>query len=54
MYLIPINREIIWRWSHVRTLKSLKYAEVMLCNQKTRDCIVQKYFHLISMLTYAC
>ena len=36
-----MNRQIVWRWFHVRTLK---YAEVMLCNQKARDCIMQKYF----------
>ena len=40
MYLISMNRQIIWRWSHVRTLK---YAEVMLCDRKTKD---QKYFCL--------
>ena len=36
-----MNRRIVWRWFHVRTLK---YAEVMLRNQKMRDCIMQKYF----------
>ena len=36
-----MNRRIIWRWFHVRTLK---YLEVMLRNRKTRDCIMQKYF----------
>ena len=41
MYLIPMNRGIVWRWFHARTLK---YAEVMLRNRKTRDCIIQKYF----------
>ena len=41
MYFIPMNRRIVWRWFHVRTLK---FAEVMLRNQKTRDCIMQKYF----------
>ena len=29
MYLIPMNRQSVWRWFHVRTLK---YAEVMLHN----------------------
>ena len=43
MYLISINRRIVWRWSYVRTLK---YAEVMLHNRKTRDSIMQKYFRL--------
>ena len=41
MYLIPMNRRIVWQWFHVRTLK---FAEVMLRNRKTRDCIMQKYF----------
>ena len=44
MYLILMNREIVWWWSHVRTLK---YAEIMLCNLKTTDFIIQKqYFRL--------
>ena len=43
MYLIPMNRQIVWRWSHVRTLK---YTEGIVRNRKTRDCIMQKYFRL--------
>ena len=42
MYLIPMNRRIVWQWFHVCTLK---YADVLLHNRKTRDCILQKYFH---------
>ena len=38
-----MKRRIVWRWSYARTLK---YAEVMVRNQKTRDCIMQKYFRL--------
>ena len=49
MYLIPMNRQIVWRWSHVRTLK---YTEVMVRNRKTRDCIMQKYFASMLALVF--
>ena len=43
MYLIPMNRQVVWWWSHVCILNN---AEDMLHNRKTRDCIMQKYFRL--------
>ena len=34
-----MKRQFIWRYSHFH---KLYYAEVIICNPKTRDCIMQK------------
>ena len=36
MYLILMNGQIIWQWSHVQTLK---YAEVTVCMEIFTVCI---------------
>ena len=51
MYLIPMNRRIVWRWSHVRTLK---YAKLLSRKWKMRDCIMQIYFRLDAGACISC
>ena len=47
MYLIPMIKQMVWHWSHVRTLK---YAEVMLPNQKREITSYKNNFVLMPAL----